>query len=65
MLFDREKCMAVIMTVPYQHLVDQWDTGSKEFGCHRILAYLSESGRFDMLNSMVMDFSSGYREQSK
>lgn len=61
-LFERETRLAVIITVPYQHLVDQWDTESQEFGYRPILAYQSKSSWFDTLNSMVMDFSSGYRD---
>ena len=61
-LFEREKRLAVIITVPYQHLVDQWNTESQEFGYRPILAYQSKASWFDKLNSMVMNFSSGYRE---
>ena len=61
-LFEREKRLAVIMTVPYQHLVDQWDTECQEFGYRPILAYQSKASWFDKLSGMVMDFSSGYRE---
>jgi superfamily II DNA or RNA helicase len=61
-LYEREKRLAVIMTVPYQHLVDQWNKESRQFGYRPILAYQSKSSWFDDLNSMVMDFSSGYRE---
>lgn len=61
-LFEREKRLAVVITVPYQHLVDQWDGETQQFGFRPILAYQSKSSWFDQLNSMVMDFSSGYRE---
>jgi len=61
-LYEREKRLAVIMTVPYQHLVDQWDKESHPFGYRPVLAYQSKSSWFNQLNSMVMDFSSGYRE---
>jgi hypothetical protein len=61
-LYEREKRLAVIMTVPYQHLVDQWNKESQQFGYRPVLAYQSKSSWFDNLNSMVMDFSSGYRE---
>jgi superfamily II DNA or RNA helicase len=61
-LFEREKRVAVIITVPYQHLVDQWDKESQQFGYRPILAYQSKSSWFDNLNSMIMDFSAGYRE---
>jgi len=61
-LYEREKRLAVIMTVPYQHLVDQWSKESQPFGYRPILAYQSKSSWFDQLNSMVMDFSAGYRD---
>jgi DNA phosphorothioation system restriction enzyme len=61
-LYEREKRLAVIMTVPYQHLVDQWQKESQPFGFRPILAYQSKASWFDQLNSMVMDFTSGYRD---
>jgi len=61
-LFEREKRLALVITVPYQHLVDQWDKESQQFGYRPILAYQSKASWFDKLNSMVMDFSSGYRD---
>lgn len=61
-LYEREKRVAVIITVPYQHLVDQWNKESRQFGYRPILAYQSKSSWFDALNNMVMDFSSGYRD---
>lgn len=61
-LYEREKRLAVVIAVPYQHLVDQWDKESQLFGYRPVLAYQSKSSWFDQLNSMVMDFSSGYRE---
>jgi len=61
-LYEREKRLAVIMTVPYQHLVDQWHTESQPFGYRPVLAYQSKSSWFELLNSMVMDYSSGYRD---
>jgi superfamily II DNA or RNA helicase len=61
-LFEREKRLAVIITVPYQHLIDQWNTESQEFGYRPILAYQSKISWFDKLNNVVMDYSAGYRE---
>jgi len=37
-LFEREHHLAVIITVPYQHLVDQWQTEAATFGFRPILA---------------------------
>src|SRR6185369_4582260 len=61
-LYEREKRLAVIITVPYQLLLNQWKDESQQFGYRPILAYQSKSSWFDLLNSMVMDFSSGYRD---
>jgi hypothetical protein len=58
----REKRLAVIIAVPYQHLVDQWDTESQEFGYRPILACQGTASLFDKLTNMVIDFSSGYRD---
>jgi superfamily II DNA or RNA helicase len=61
-LYEQEKRLAVIITVPYQHLVDQWSKESQPFGYRPILAYQSKASWFDELNNLVMDFSSGYRD---
>lgn len=61
-LYEKEKRLAVIISVPYQHLVDQWNQECRKFGFRPILAYQSKSSWYDILNSMVMDFCSGYRE---
>jgi hypothetical protein len=61
-LYEREKRLSLIMTVPYQHLVDQWCKESQPFGYRPILAYQSKASWFDELNNLVMDFSSGYRD---
>ncbi|MFA5515938.1 MAG: DEAD/DEAH box helicase family protein [Desulfuromonadales bacterium] len=61
-LYEREKRLALVMSVPYQHLVDQWNAESQVFGYRPILAYQSRSRWFDELNQQVMDFNGGYRE---
>jgi superfamily II DNA or RNA helicase len=61
-LFEREKRLALVMTVPYQHLVDQWNSESQMFGYRPILAYQSRARWFDELNQQIMDFNGGYRE---
>jgi len=62
LLYAREKQLAVIMTVPYQYLVDQWDRDSQMFGFRPVLTYQSKARLLDEVNSMVMDFSSGFRD---
>jgi hypothetical protein len=62
MLFEREGRLALVMTVPYQHLVDQWNTESQLFGYRPVLAYQSRSRWFDEFNQQIMDFYGGYRQ---
>ena len=42
-LYEQEGHLAVIIAVPYQHLVDQWHDEAKAFGYQPILAYKSKS----------------------
>lgn len=60
-LFAREQRLAVIITVPYQHLVDQWETETAAFGFRPILAYQSKASWLDDLNHEILDFNGGYR----
>lgn len=61
-LFEQEKRLALVISVPYQHLVDQWNSESQMFGYRPILAYQSRVRWFDELNQQVMDFNGGYRD---
>jgi DNA phosphorothioation system restriction enzyme len=61
-LFNREKRLAVIIAVPYQHLVDQWKTEAKSFGYRPILAYQNKSQWLDKLNTQIVEFNGGYRD---
>lgn len=60
-LFEREHRLAVIITVPYQHLVDQWQAEAVSFGFRPILAYQSKASWLDDLNHEILDFKGGYR----
>lgn len=60
-LFIREDRLAVIIAVPYQHLVDQWHQEAAEFGYKPILAYQSKSSWLDKLNHQIIEFNGGYR----
>ena len=62
LLFEREGRLALVMTVPYQHLVDQWNKESQLFGYRPVLAYQSRSRWFDEFNQQIMDFNGGYRQ---
>jgi len=59
-LFEREHHLAVIITVPYQHLVDQWQTEAATFGFRPILAYQSKASWLDDWNHEILDFNGGY-----
>jgi DNA phosphorothioation system restriction enzyme len=60
-LFEREKRLALIIAVPYQHLVDQWNDEAKKFGYQPIVAYQSKARWAKELNEQVLEFNAGYR----
>lgn len=60
-LFERESRLAVVIAVPYQHLVDQWQNESSAFEYRPILAYQSKSSWLDELNHAVIEYNGGYR----
>ncbi len=60
-LYQREEQLAVIIAVPYQHLVDQWNEEAKAFGYRPILAYKSKARWLNELNHQIMEYNSGYR----
>ncbi|MCP4419197.1 MAG: DEAD/DEAH box helicase family protein [Chloroflexi bacterium] len=60
-LYEREQQLAVIIAVPYQHLVDQWKEEAEAFGYKPILAYQSKSSWLDGLNHAVIEFNGRYR----
>lgn len=61
-LFAREKRLAVIIAVPYQHLVDQWHQETSEFGYRPILAYQSKANWLDDFNHQIIEFNGRYRD---
>ncbi len=60
-LFEREGQLALIVAVPYQHLVDQWATETRAFDYEPVLAYQSKARWLNELNQQIMDYSAGYR----
>lgn len=60
-LFEREQQLAVIITVPYQHLVDQWREEAARFGYKPILAYQSKGRWLNTLNDEIVAFNGRYR----
>ncbi len=60
-LYEQQKRLAVIIAVPYQHLVDQWAEEAAVFGYKPILAYQSKSSWLDRLNHDIIDFNGRYR----
>lgn len=60
-LYEREGRLAVVITVPYQHLVDQWHEEAKAFGYRPVLAYQSKARWLDALNQQIMEYNAGYR----
>lgn len=60
-LYEQKNRLAVIIAVPYQHLVDQWHEEAAIFGYKPILAYQSKNNWLDQLNHDIVDFNGGYR----
>lgn len=60
-LFEREKQLAVVITVPYQHLVDQWNKDTKTFGYLPVLAYKNKGTWLDELKQQIREYNAGYR----
>ncbi len=61
-LYERESRLAVIISVPYQHLVDQWHEEAKVFGYQPVLAYQSKIRWLDNLNHEILEFNGRYRD---
>ena len=61
-LFQQEHQLAVIMTVPYQHLVHQWHSEAEAFGYKPVFTvYQSKSRWLDDLNHQILEYNAGYR----
>lgn len=60
-LYEQEERLAVIIAVPYQHLVDQWNDEARAFGYRPILAYKSKRTWLQELNHQIMEYNGGYR----
>lgn len=56
-LFERERRLAVVIAVPYQHLVDQWMEDAKEFGLQPLLAYKKKADWLNKLHQQVLEFN--------
>jgi len=62
-LFERERRLAIVIAVPYQHLVDQWMEDAKAFGLRPLLAYKKKSNWLGNLHQQVLEFNSQSRKQ--
>ena len=60
-LYERERRLAVVIAVPYQHLVDQWHEEARAFGYRPVLAYQSKRRWLDALNQQIAEYNAGYR----
>jgi superfamily II DNA or RNA helicase len=60
-LFEREGHLALVVAVPYQHLVDQWAQETRAFGYSPVLAYQSKTRWLNELSQQIMDYNAGYR----
>lgn len=56
-LYNQKRRLAVIISVPYQHLVDQWSEDVELFGIHPILAYKEKKRWNSELHKQVMEYN--------
>jgi superfamily II DNA or RNA helicase len=60
-LFGRERRLAIIISCPYQHLVDQWNAEAALFGLQPLLAYQSTKAWLAPFNQQVTEYNQGDR----
>ncbi len=60
--YERDRRLAVIIAVPYQHLVDQWLDDARDFGLNPVLAYKNKSDWLDKLYEQVLEYNRGDRK---
>lgn len=60
-LYQREQRLALVIAVPYTHLVDQWNSEAQAFGYTPLLAYQSKKRWLDALNEQIVEFNAGHR----
>lgn len=53
--------LALIIAVPYQHLVDQWEDDVTDFGSNPVLAYQSRADWQERLERETLEFNMGVR----
>jgi len=56
-LFEREGSLALIITVPFQHLVDQWKEEAIRFGYNPVLAYRNKQTWLESLNERILSYN--------
>jgi superfamily II DNA or RNA helicase len=56
-LYERERRLAIIIAVPYQHLVNQWEEDVKSFGLQPILAYKRKTDWLNKFHQQVLEFN--------
>lgn len=60
-LFGRERRLAIVITCPYQHLVDQWHDEASSFNLQPILAYVSKKRWLARFRQQVAEYNHGDR----
>ena len=60
--YEQSKRIMLVISVPYQHLVDQWQAEVKPFGYQPILAYKSKTSWIDELNEAILDFNNNHTD---
>lgn len=54
--------LALIIAVPYQHLVEQWASDIRDFGANPIMAFESRKQWQERLERQILEFNNGHRD---
>ena len=60
-VFNQDKRIALIITCPFTHLVEQWEQNVMKFQYKPILAYQNKNSWLDDFNNNIISFNSGYK----
>lgn len=57
-----QNSLAIVVAVPYQHLVDQWSSDLKDFGANPVMAYQSRKDWQPRLEREILEVNTGARD---
>lgn len=59
-LFEKKERLAIVITVPYKHLVIQWEEDLQNFNLRPILAFENRNKWLNPLNESILEYNKGF-----